>query len=231
MSESSGWILAFDASMNGCGVCLRDPVSGTEIFESRDMPRGQAEVLVPMICEVLARAAVSFSGISCLVTTRGPGAFTGVRIGLSCARTLAVAPGIPAAGIETLTVIARGAVCESEGKKEILAVLDSKRGDFFTRLFDPGGDPLTGPAVMTDQEIRGLAVGRDLLCVGDGVLAPGLEGLPRCAEPSRHLRPDVRVLARMAGPGMQAGAETLRPVYLRQADVSAPRPAFRTICG
>lgn len=74
--------------MAGCNVALYDRGAGRVFVESTAMARGQAEVLVPMIQRVMTQAEQPLSAVHAIVTTVGPGAFAGLRIGLSTARAL-----------------------------------------------------------------------------------------------------------------------------------------------
>jgi tRNA threonylcarbamoyladenosine biosynthesis protein TsaB len=101
-------VLALDTSLDACSAAFtRDG----EVLGSRVeiMARGQAERLAPMVRDLALEAGVSFPQIDRIGVTRGPGAFTGVRIGLSFARGLALALGRPCVGLSTLEALALGA--------------------------------------------------------------------------------------------------------------------------
>src|SRR4051812_38337864 len=70
-----------------------------------DMATGQAERLFPALAELLARSNASYSDLARIAVTTGPGSFTGLRIGLSAARGLALALGIPVVGIPSLLAL------------------------------------------------------------------------------------------------------------------------------
>lgn len=104
-------ILAVDTALNACSVAV---VRGGEVLLSRvePMAKGQAERLAPMTREVLAEVGVLPSQIDRVAVTRGPGAFTGLRIGLAFARGLAVALDRPCVGVSTLEVLAHAAAAQ-----------------------------------------------------------------------------------------------------------------------
>ncbi|MFM2129086.1 MAG: tRNA ((37)-N6)-threonylcarbamoyltransferase complex dimerization subunit type 1 TsaB, partial [Pseudomonadota bacterium] len=171
-------VLGIDASTTACSAALID--DGRIIswrFEA--MERGQAERLNPMIGEVMADAGCAFVDLSLVAVTTGPGAFTGIRIGLACARAIALATGVPLAGVTSFAALAR-AIPESEleearcNAREILVCVEGKRRDAFVQRFDAALRP-TGEAGALDAAAaaRALAEG-SFLIAGDGAarLAP-----------------------------------------------------------
>ena len=98
-------VLAIDTALDGCAVAIvRDETTLASISEP--MQRGQAERLAPMAREAVEAAGVRLAEIDRIAVTTGPGSFTGVRVGLSFARALALALGIPCVGVSTLEALA-----------------------------------------------------------------------------------------------------------------------------
>ena len=96
-------ILALDAATTACSAALW--VDGKIVARRfQAMNRGQAEALLPMVAEVLAEAQMTKPDL--IAVTVGPGAFTGIRIGLAAARGLGLAWNIPVAGISTTLALA-----------------------------------------------------------------------------------------------------------------------------
>ena len=98
-------MLGIDTATTGCSVarlvgdmCLAEQAS--------KMSRGQSEALMPMIKEVMRDADMTFDRLDGIAVCRGPGAFTGLRIGLSAARGLALATSKPCIGIGTFDALA-----------------------------------------------------------------------------------------------------------------------------
>ena len=93
-------ILAFDTAMSGIsiGAVNKDGKSAQRVMETA---RGQAAHLIPLIQETLEEIDVSFQDLDVIGVTRGPGSFTGLRIGLTTARTLGLSLNIPVIGLNT----------------------------------------------------------------------------------------------------------------------------------
>lgn len=216
-------LLAFDTTAGACSAALW--ADGAIVaHRCAPMERGHAEALVPMIVAVLADAAWSARDLDAVGVTVGPGAFTGMRIGLSAARGIALAAGIPALGVTSLEALAHGTTPDERAGRVVLAAIDTKRGDLYVQAFDDALAPLTGPAVATPEAALAAAGGRPVLVAGDGALA----GADRAAAPPW---PDARVVAALAAERMPAqGAApppSPRPLYLREPEARLPEPPGR----
>src|SRR5688572_14347483 len=102
-------LLALDTAGPDCAAALaRSAPRGCEIVARRSecLGRGHAERLMPMIAELLAETATSFTHIRRIVVTTGPGSFTGIRVGVAAARGLALALAVPAVGVGSLEALA-----------------------------------------------------------------------------------------------------------------------------
>ncbi|HEY8191992.1 MAG TPA: tRNA (adenosine(37)-N6)-threonylcarbamoyltransferase complex dimerization subunit type 1 TsaB, partial [Alphaproteobacteria bacterium] len=132
-------ILAFDTALSGCSVAYYG--GGKMTRESMTMTHGQAEHLVPMIDRVLDKAAVQYADIGKVAVTVGPGAFTGLRIGLSAAKSLGLVLKAPVVGFRTLDVIARKFRddCGVRDGETLCVLLDTRRQDFYFQ--EDGGEP------------------------------------------------------------------------------------------
>lgn len=189
-------ILAFDTATDVATSAL---VADGEVLGERT---SRAVTLLEDVDALLRQAGAHVRDIEALAVGIGPGSFTGVRVGLATARGLALALGIPAAGVSTLDVLAAGA-------PGAIPVIDARRSEVFV-LQD-------GPRVLAPGDLE-LPAGA--VCVGSGAVryrglleATGAEIPPDDDE--RHL-PRARFHARLArdfGP-----AEAIEPLYLRVPD-------------
>lgn len=225
-------ILALDTATTGCSVALwRDGEFAA--WDYREMARGQAEALLPMVRRVLNEARTAAADLDLIAVTRGPGAFTGLRIGLATARAMALAAGLPCLGVDTTEVVARGVAGEPvEGR--LLIALDTKRSDFYVQFFAPDYKPLGPPQALPAAAVVELAGGgpSPLLVAGDAagrvieILAAA--GVRALAAQAPGL-PDARRLAEIAAGRWRPG-QTLpppMPLYLRPPDAKPPRDGGR----
>ena len=121
-------VLAIDTSGERLSVALAE---NQRILASYNacVLRGQSEVLMPRIQELFEKSHREIRELSALAAAVGPGSFTGVRIGLAAAKGLALALDIPLAGISCFHIAAANA------QTPCLVALDTRRGDFYTQLF------------------------------------------------------------------------------------------------
>lgn len=134
-----------------------------------------AETLLPLIDGLLKRAGLSFSEISALAVSIGPGSFTGLRIGLSTVKGLAYGWNIPVVGVPTLLALAvkvtewEGAICPflDARKKEVYAALFRKRAGALERLTED----LVSPPARVIRRIQSSVPQDPCLFIGDGTKA------------------------------------------------------------
>ncbi len=227
-------ILAFDTATAGCSVALwRD--GDIPARRSRVMARGQSEALLPMIQEVLAEARIAPTDLDLIAVTRGPGAFTGLRIGLAAARGMALAAGLPCLGVDTTDVIAR-AVKGEQITGELLVVIDTKRADFYAQKFSRRRQPLGPPRAVPPGALAELAgdppEGAPLMVAGDATQGAlkilSAAGIAAAAADCPDI-PDAARLAEIAAERWRQGQVLAppTPLYLRPADARVPRHGGR----
>src|SRR4029450_9156377 len=96
-------ILAIDTALDACAAAVLDTDTAKIIAqESQAMKRGHAAALMPLIARVMKAAGIAFTALDRIAVTKGPGSFTGLRVGLSAARGIALAAGKPVGGGTTL---------------------------------------------------------------------------------------------------------------------------------
>lgn len=190
-------ILAIDTS----GAIAVAAVSGGDVVASRSefAPRGHAELLAGMVRDVLADAGAAPDRI---VVGTGPATFTGLRVGLVTARTLAYAWGVDVDGVCSLDALgAEFGTCT--------VITDARRREVYWASY-VDGVRVDGPAVAAPVDVRvaGAAVGRGTALYPD-VFANGISADPNPA-----------FLVRVADAARASGLELpTEPLYLRRPDV------------
>lgn len=213
-------VLAIETATTLCAIGL---ARGTE-YEVRilDDERRHTEVLVDGIASLLKEFSLTPRDLDRVVVDRGPGLFTGLRVGLATGQGLASALGIDAVGVTSLELLAHGAHA-SGVRGHLVALVDGRRGEVFAQVFSLTDDveAVSTHVVTTalDVAIEWGTSGRPVKMVGDGaaryadVLAP----VPNVEVLSATI-PSLE--AALAIGAVRAPGE-LRPLYLREADAVA----------
>ncbi|MCA3554359.1 tRNA (adenosine(37)-N6)-threonylcarbamoyltransferase complex dimerization subunit type 1 TsaB [Aestuariivirga sp.] len=143
-------ILSLDAAMAACSAAVIDTEVALPLAAALvEMERGHAEALPSMVAEVMACSGLAMSQIDRVAVTTGPGAFTGVRIGLAMARGLGLARGIPVIGIDSLSAIAANETARSH----LLVVSDARNDEVYAALFDADRKLIMGPQVAVAAHV------------------------------------------------------------------------------
>ncbi|MBW2276661.1 MAG: tRNA (adenosine(37)-N6)-threonylcarbamoyltransferase complex dimerization subunit type 1 TsaB [Deltaproteobacteria bacterium] len=235
-------VLAYDTStlMGALGWISAQseaPVERVESFAESAMPAspGHAETLLGRIDALLATGGHRVDQVELVVYGRGPGTFTGLRIGLSTAKGLALARGVPLIGLSSLECLALSAGVDGL----VAPVIDALRGEIFTGLYEishAAGRP-RARRVADDRVVKPSEFGRTLdgsdverppLLVGNGVeryreelASHGVLGPTRSSAVSAYW---------MAVVGLERFLErggddplTVEPIYLREPDARLPQ--------
>ena len=220
-------VLAIDTATEQCSVAVR--LDDRTIEQRVLTPRGHAELLLPMVDQVMSEAGCTLADMDGLAFGRGPGAFTGVRIAVGAIQGISLGSGLPVVGISTLAAVAQQFAVEGES---VLVCMDARMNEVYWAVYVRDregvlalqGEEHVGPPGSIPWHGSGIAMG-----VGTGfdaypVLRERLPGVPieGAALPRAG---DIALLGAMAlhkGEGHRA-AEA-QPVYLRDqvAWVKAP---------
>lgn len=121
-------ILAIDTATEACSVALWNNGEKHALFEI--CPREHTQRILPMVQQILAESSVSLNQLDALAFGRGPGSFTGVRIGIGIAQGLAMGADLPMIGVSTLATMAQGAFRQM-GATQVLAAIDARMGEVY----------------------------------------------------------------------------------------------------
>ncbi len=224
----SGPVLALDTTGTLGSVALGsagpDGAVTGDVVEAFEPSNLHARNLLPAIRGLLARAGLETSDLALVVATRGPGSFTGLRIGLATAQGFALAAGVRAAGVSSLDAAALADAAASRSALRRLVVVDALRGELFAALYEGAGpDALVrGPCRLLPEDAarRAAEHGAARIC---GPAVRRYRGAIGRGRPDIEIVEDRRALAPAAlRLGLQAarrGETTLEPLYLREPDI------------
>lgn len=213
--------LALDTASAQCSVALvmGDAVIVREVATARD----HAQLILPMIDEVLAEGGTTLRQLQGIAFGRGPGSFTGVRIAIGVAQGLAYALGLPVLPISDLAAVAQQVAAQLSTGERVLVCMDARMGEIYTGVFAKAVDGLM--VVMEPEQLLppdSLQVSEPRSQVG---LGTGFRAYPvlrdRCAGMVIHddalprAREIVQLAVRDYVAGLAVPPDQALPVYLR----------------
>jgi tRNA threonylcarbamoyladenosine biosynthesis protein TsaB len=195
--------------------------------ETLPMVRGHAEAIMPLIARVMDQAGIDFASLDRIAVTTGPGSFTGLRVGISAARGIALAAGKPAVGLSTLAGFAAPHIAQDDSSA-VVAAIDARHEHVYLQVFGPGGKTVVAPRIAPLREAVRAATASPARIVGSGAelivaLWPNNEPPPVLVE--QLDAPDVGWIARL-GAAAAEGQAPPKPLYLRAPDAQ-PQDASR----
>ncbi len=209
-------LLAFDTATPLVTVALHD---GADVVVElvAERPMKHAEQLAPLIERALAEAGIVRQDLTAIAAGVGPGPFTGLRVGLVTARTLAFVLEIPVYGVCSLDVLAVEAADSGMVSSDFVVATDARRKEVYLARYDADGTRLDGPVVGRPADLAT----RDRVVGEGGVLYP--DAFPHRAGPTA---PSAGWLARVVA---EERAELLdpEPLYLRRPDAATPHAPKR----
>jgi tRNA threonylcarbamoyl adenosine modification protein YeaZ len=220
-------VLAIDTALEACAAAVLDTEYGKVASESLPMLRGHAEALIPLIGRVMQKADMAYSALDRIAVTTGPGSFTGLRVGISAARGIALAAGKPAVGLTTLAAYAAPLLAQDD-TISVAAAIDARHEHVYLQVFGPGGRVLVAPRIASVADAARISAKGPVRIVGTGadMLAaawPPDEPAPMLVEDRRA--PDIVWIGRLAV-ALNEAAGAPKPLYLRAPDAQ-PQDAAR----
>ncbi|CNI11434.1 MULTISPECIES: tRNA (adenosine(37)-N6)-threonylcarbamoyltransferase complex dimerization subunit type 1 TsaB [Yersinia] len=217
-------ILAIDTATEACSVALWNNGEVQALFEL--CPREHTQRILPLVQQVLAESGLSLGQLDALAFGRGPGSFTGVRIGIGIAQGLALGADLPMIGVSTLQTMAQGAFRLTAASR-VLAAIDARMGEVYWGEFErnAAGDWLgeATEAVMTPDQ----TLARSQMLSGRwATVGTGWQTYPELISGSNVQLTDGQMLLPQAedmlplalslwANGQAVSVENAEPVYLR----------------
>lgn len=217
-------LIALATATGAPTVCLW--AGGGEIFRWRGALRPGPEAILAAAEGLLGEAGLDFADLDAVACGRGPGAFTGVRLGIALAQGLALGIGRPLVAVSELAALARRAH-RVYGWERVVACLDARQGEVYWAAYEctgPEPRPLGAEALAVPSEVV-LPSGDEWALAGSGV---ALLDAGKARRADAALEPDAETIAGLAAIKFERG-ETLppagvEPAYLRNR-VAKPKTA------
>ena len=217
-------ILSIDTALDACAAAVLDTAGGVIARESQAMKRGHAEALMPLIARVMQASGIGFAALDRIAATTGPGSFTGLRVGLSAARGIALAAGKPVVGVTTLTAFAAPIVSENS-VHPVISAIDARHDHVYFQVLGDDGRSLVKPKVAPIAEaLEATRFGTPHLVgnAADLLSARWPADAPPPFKVDQQPAPDITWVAWL-GAAVNPESSPARPYYLRAPDAKPPK--------
>ena len=135
-------------------------------------PRMQSSLTAPLIKEVMDEAGIGFDALDAVCVSKGPGSYTGLRVGVSTAKGIAFGSDIPLLSIDTPDILASSVILSKAKNLFIIPMIDARRMEVYTAVYNASGErltPIEAKIVEAGSYDEYLSQGK-VLFIGDGAL-------------------------------------------------------------
>lgn len=209
------WTLALDTSTDICLALAKDGQAvASRLIADR---RGHAEKLMPAVVELCTEAGITVADVTEVAVGLGPGPFTGLRVGIVTAHTIASLAGTTMHGVCSLDVVARQWVDAADAPHgDFVIASDARRKELYWARYDRTGSRIDGPHVSAPTELP----------EGLPIAGPGHTAFPELFIAGGPEQFDASVLATRWAELPDAGRDAM---YLRKPDAVAPTTRKSTL--
>lgn len=169
-----GLILNIETATQICSVALSKDGKTISFCESNDT-NSHASQLTVLIQKLLKTSDVSIEQLDAVAVSKGPGSYTGLRIGVSTAKGICFGANIPLIAIDTLTALANGvrsirSISEDEPKKLLCPLIDARRMEVYTSVFKPDLSTIeeVNAKIIDDKSFLDILDKYEILFFGNG---------------------------------------------------------------
>ena len=168
----SNRILLIETSTSLCSVALAEDGRITAARESGE-PRAHAALTAPFVQQVLAERGLHAADLDAVCVSAGPGSYTGLRVGVSTAKGVCFAAGVPLLSVGTLDILVAQAAADGllpTDCRYVIPMVDARRMEVYTAVFTPDGRRLTEvePRIIDAESFRQERAEGPVLFIGDG---------------------------------------------------------------
>ena len=223
-------IILIETSTALCSTALAEDGKIVSYLES-ETPRSQASLTAPFVKRMLDERGLAVRDCDAVCVSKGPGSYTGLRVGVSTTKGLCFGAGIPLIAVGTLDTLVYQAADEGllpEGCRYVVPMVDARRMEVYTAVFTPEGKQLTEtrPKIIEAGDFADLLAEGPVLFIGDGadkcreVLAhPAAHFVQCCPKASAMLRPACAAFEE----GRFEDTAYFEPFYLKDFIATVPR--------
>lgn len=200
-----GRIILIETSTSLCSAALVE--NGKVICERiSDEPRAHASKTAPFVSEILSEKGLRVSDCDAVAVSKGPGSYTGLRVGVSTAKGLCFGAGIPMISVGTLDTLVWQAIDQNlipEGCRYIIPMIDARRMEVYTGIFKPDGTQVspTVASIIDSDSFRPQLEEGPVLFIGDGagkcegiLSSPDARFIQCCPKAASMLHPALKAL-------------------------------------
>jgi len=163
-------ILNIETATTVCSASISDK---EKVIAYKELNGGytHAENLHVYIKEIIKEAAIDFDQLDAIAVSKGPGSYTGLRIGVSAAKGLAYALEIPLIGVDTLQIMTITALTETESEAVYCPMIDARRMEVYTAVYDSNLNPIVpvNAFILNEESITVFASYPKIYFFGDGM--------------------------------------------------------------
>ncbi len=213
-------VLAIDTALDNCAAAVLDTQAKSVLAqETLPMQRGHAEALMPLIARVVTKSRITYLDLDRIAVTTGPGSFTGLRVGISAARGIALAANKEIVGLTTLSAYMAPLVAE-KSPLPIVVAIDARHDHVYFQAVAGNGATLIRPGVVPIEETFRAARFGAVRIVGNAAKLLGERWPQQMPTPSvvdPQPGPDIAWVA-WVGAATDPAKSPAKPFYLRAPD-------------
>lgn len=148
-------ILSIETAATACSVAIHDDGRLLGLYELH-LENIHGKKLIPIVNELLVGLGLEKEQLDAIAVSKGPGSYTGLRIGVSSAKGLAYAWGLPLIGVDALDALARHCLCYAGAADVVIPAMDARRMEVYAKVVDSKGRVLrdTAPVIVDRDTFR-----------------------------------------------------------------------------
>lgn len=222
-------ILSIESGTEICSVALSRDGEVIALRESTE-GRDHARLVAPFVDEVLKSCGVEAKELDAVAVSKGPGSYTGLRIGVSVAKGLCYGLNIPLIGVGSLEALTQVAIAKHNlSGAKLMPMVDARRMEVYTQLFDSEGCALNevSAEVVDENSFAECRDGGEVVIFGDGA-AKCAEVLPwvKLVEVAPSASGVAKVAEAMFACGEREDVAYFEPFYLKEVVITKSKRKF-----